>query len=111
MSEVALMTLGLLAANIAVVIIMILSVVHVKRQQKQSDAAARRQQKQSEKDMLQQIRYGLESDVTNIRTTGALIIGKATGYEKLEERETQYKKTISELAGKIAKLEEDLQAS
>lgn len=105
MSDVAWVSLG---ANIAVVIIMILSVVQVRRQQKQSDAAARRQQKQSEKDMLQQIRYGLEGHVTQIRTTGAQLIGGGPGYKKLEEREKEYKTTIKELAERIAKLEEEL---
>jgi len=99
MSDVAWATLGLFGADIALMIIASLSI-----------AAVRRQQKQSEKDILRQIRYGLESDVTQIRTTGALILGKAEGWKKLEEREKQYKTTINELAGKIIKLEEDLQA-
>ena len=97
MSNVAWITLGLLGANVTLVIIAYLSF-----------RAVSRQQKQSEKDMLTQIRYRLESDVTQIRTTGALIIGKAGGYEKLEEREKQYKTTIKEVAGKIVKLGEKL---
>ena len=97
MSDVAWATLGLFGADIALVIIAYLSVT-----------AVRRQQKQSEKAMLMQIRYRLESDVTQIRTTGALILGKAAGWEKLEEREKQYKETISELAERIRGLEKDL---
>jgi len=49
--------------------------------------------------------------VTQIRTTGALILGKAAGWNKLEEREKQYKTTIKELAEKIAKLGEELQSN
>jgi len=100
MSNVAWIALGLLGANVTLVIIAYLSFRTVSRQQKQS-----------EKDMLTQIRYRLESDVTQIRTTGALILGKAAGWNKLEEREKQYKTTIKELAGKIAKLEEELQSN
>jgi len=111
MSDAAWVTLVSLGANIALVVVAYLSFRAVSRQQKQSDIAVKRQQKQSEKDMLTQIRYRLESDVTQIRTTGALIIGKAAGYEKLEEREKQYKTTIKELAGKIAKLEDELQSN
>lgn len=111
MSNVAWVTLVPLGANMALVIIAYLSLRAVRRQQEKSDIAVRRQQKQSEKDMLTQIRYRLESDVTQIRTTGALILGKAAGWNKLEEREKQYKTTIKELAGKIAKLEEELQSN
>jgi len=100
MSNTAWITLGLLGANVTLVIIAYLSF-----------RAVSRQQKQSEKDMLTQIRYRLESDVTQIRTTGALILGKAAGWNKLEEREKQYKTTIKELAGKTAKLEEELQSN
>jgi len=108
MSNVAWITLGLLGANVTLVIIAYLSFIAVSRQQKQSDIAVRRQQKQSEKDMLTQIRYRLESDVTQIRTTRALILGKRGGWERLEKREEQYDKTIDEVAAKIAKLEEEL---
>lgn len=111
MSNVAWITLGLLGANVTLAIIAYLSFRAVSRQQKQSDIAVRRQQKQSEKDMLTQIRYRLESDVTQIRTTGALIIGKISGWEMLEKRGKQYDKTIDELAAKITKLEEGLQTS
>lgn len=64
-----------------------------------------RQVRQSEKNILLQIRYRLESDVTQIRTTRALIIGKAEGWEKLEDREKQCNKTISEVAKKIERFE------
>ena len=111
MSNAAWVTMVSLGANVALVIIAYLSFRAVRRQQEKSDITLRRQQKQSEKDMLTQIRYGLEGDVTQIRTTGALIIGKASGYEKLEEREKQYKTTIKELAGRIAELEEELQSN
>lgn len=104
-------TLVSLGANLTLVIIAYFSLRAVKRQQEQSDIAVRRQQKQSEKNLLMQIRYGLEGDVTQLRTTGAIIIGKAAGYKKLEEREKQYNKTINEIAGKIAKLEEELQSN
>jgi len=97
MSDVAWVTLGILGANMALVFVTYLSL-----------AAISRHQKRSEKQALEQIRYGLEGHVTQIRTTGALIMGKAAGYEKLEEREEQYKTTIKELARKIAKLEEHL---
>ncbi len=108
MSNVAWITLGLLGANVALVIIAYLSFRAVSRQQEKSDMAVRRQQKQSEKDMLMQIRYRLESDLTQIGTTGAVIIGKAAGWEKLEKREEQYKKMIDELAAKITRLEAGL---
>lgn len=100
MSVVAWVTVGILGANIALVFVTYFSITGVSRHQKRS-----------EKQALEQIRYGLEGDVTQIRTTGALIIGKAAGYKKLEEREKQYKITIKELAGKIAKLEEELQSN
>ena len=87
MSDVAWVTLAL-------VIVTILYVVTVWRQVKQS-----------EKNILLQIRYRLESDVTQIRTTRALIIRKTEGWEKLEDREKQCSETISELAKKIEKFE------
>ncbi len=93
MSNVA--TLGLMGANIALVIVTILYVKIV-----------RRQLKQSEKAILLQIRYRLESDVTQIRIMKAQLIGKKpSGWEKLEDREKQCNETISELAERIRKLE------
>ncbi|MCK4617390.1 hypothetical protein KAT45_00670 [Candidatus Aerophobetes bacterium] len=70
-----------------------------------------RQQRQSEKTMLLETRYRLESDVTQIRITKALIlVGRSTekrikAWEMLENREKQYSKTTSEVAKRIEKLE------
>ncbi|GAG97304.1 unnamed protein product [marine sediment metagenome] len=109
MSVVAWITLGLLGANVTLVIIAYGSFRAVSRQQKQSDIAVRRQQKQSEKAMLLQIRYRLESDVTQIRIMKAQLIGKKPGgWKKLEDREKECSKTISELAERIRGLEKDL---
>lgn len=109
MSNEVWITLVSLGANLTLVIIAYFALRAVKRQQEKSDIAARRQQKQSEKNLLTEIRYGLEGDVTQLRATEALILRKPEGWKKLEEREKQYDKTIKELAGKIAKLEEELQ--
>jgi len=100
MSVVAMATVGVLGANIALVFVTYFSVRGVSRHQKQS-----------EKQMLEQIRYGLEAGVTQIRTTGALLMGKVAGYEELKKREKQYDTTIKRLTGKIAKLEEELQCN
>jgi len=98
MSVVAWITLGLLGANVTLVIIAYCSF-----------RAVRRQQKQSEKAMLLQIRYRLESDVTQIRIMKAQLIGKKPGgWKKLEDREKECSKTISELAERIRGLEKDL---
>jgi len=89
-----------LGANLALVIIAYSSLKAVKRQQKQS-----------EKNLLMEIRYGLEGDLTQLRGTIAIVLGKEVGLKKLEDREKQYDKTINEIAGKIAKLEEELQCN
>jgi len=73
-----------------------------------------RQQRQSEKTMLLEIRYRLESEVTQIRIAKALVlVGRSTAktikaWEMLESREKQYSKTISEVAKRIEKLEKRL---
>ncbi len=100
MPVVAWLTVGILGANIALVFVTYFSITAISKQQKRS-----------EKQALEQIRYGLEGHVTQIRTTGALLLGKAEGWKELKRREEQYDKTINELAGKIAKLEKDLEGS
>lgn len=98
MSDVAWVTLGLIGVNIVLVVVTILYVLNV-----------RKQLKQTEKAMLLQIRYRLESDVTQIRIMKAQLIGKKlSGWEKLEDREKQCSKTIGELAERIRELEKDL---
>ena len=98
MSDVAWVTLGLIGVNIVLVVVTILYVLNV-----------RKQLKQSEKAMLLQIRYRLESDVTQIRIMKAQLIGKKPGgWKKLEDREKECSKTISELAERIRGLEKDL---
>lgn len=95
MTDVGWVTVGLVGVNIALVIITIRYV-----------GVVRKQLEQSEKAMLLQIRYRLESDITQIRIMKAQLIGRRPGgWDRLEEREKQCKETIAELAQRIERFE------
>lgn len=88
-------TLVLVVANIALVVVTYLYLRMVGKQLKQSQIA-----------MLKGIRYRLESDVTQIRAMKAQIIpNKVEGMKILEAREKQCSDTIKELARRIEELE------